>query len=185
MRRITKSMCAVALVAAAALPLPAKAAPLLPTPSGGGALTLTLTTTSAGLNLFDYSCITWNVNGTGAVAVAGADAGSAYTGPVTVTGSVQACGTAQVELDWISLSMTGNPLVGDFGCQTTMQTGPGIFQRFGVVVLSIVPVACEIGGVPQTPAMFLFPAAAAPTSVDPASDQLDAYTIAGPMQFSV
>jgi hypothetical protein len=182
MRRIYKSMCAVALVCAGAMSLPLHAAALTQIPVGGGSLALTLTTTSTGLPPVGQTCITMNVSGTGAVAVVGADATSSYAGPVTVSGTTQTCGTALVETTTISVAITGNPLFGDFDCRTTAQVGAGVWFRVGAAVEAVIAVSCEVGGVLQGNTNFGYYAAATPTSVD-ASGAIDAYTTVGAMNF--
>jgi hypothetical protein len=184
MRHITRAACAALMMAATCMAaVPLRAAAVTQIPEGGGPLSLTLSTTSTGLPPLAQACITMSVSGTGAWTVAGADATGTYAGPVTVTGSYQACGSSALDTGWIALTITGNALFGDLSCSSA-PIGPGVWDRVGASVITVVPVSCEIGGVQQARTNLVFAAAAAPLSVD-SSGGLDAYITAGEVQFAI
>lgn len=146
---------------------------------GQGQLVLTFTAAGQGLPLNEViiNCRTFNVTGTGVIEFAIGTA--VYAGPVTVTGTWSACGDANVNQGNFDILITGDPLLGDFGCGggplgTQMQ---GVILGLGPVTVGGVAGTCHVGSATTV----LFPAAMlggvrTPSAVDLATQTVTGYT---------
>jgi hypothetical protein len=115
---------------------------------GQGQMVLTFTAAGEGLSFTDVTvnCLPYNITGTGVIEFS---IGSAvYAGPITVTGTWSACGDATTlnEGD-IAILITGDPLLGDFGCGggpfgTDM---PGVLIGTGPITEGGTAGVCHIG----------------------------------------